>query len=234
MKLRGEVSSRLRFDPEAHIYSLDGTIRLPSVTEIIREARMTPFWNSPPGMKAQIGTWIHDMLKLHFQGTLDDTALSPAMRDILQDVKSWAMDVSLAPIDIETPIFHPWYFYAGKPDLIALVNGIPAVIDWKYGDPRPSDEVQIGGYVEMVRRCYEGADKGPFVGMSIYLKTIATKPHDVIYGKRLEEATADFLAAQRCYRWRKENNLIERRKDDAGEWYGEGNQGAGEPFASAR
>jgi hypothetical protein len=205
--------AELSFEKEGHVYRRGGTV-LPSVTGIIREARMTPFWNSEPGLRAQVGTWIHDMLHMYWKGTLDEGGLSDAMRLILDSVKEWAKRVGLVVLDHERPLFHSLYLYAGTPDLVGIVRGELAVVDYKWGDPRPADIVQLGGYASLVQNCYEEVGTKKIVGQPLYLKGFSSEIDKAkITGRTMEEAQAVFLAAHSCYRFRLKHGMVEKKTE---------------------
>lgn len=209
--------SALRFDKEAHRYTVLGIPR-PSVTRIIAAAGMSPFGSSEPAItspKMQIGKWMHTMLFLHFTGKLDEATLSPAMRLVLDQTKVWFTDNGLEPLVAEVPLVHSLYWYAGTPDLVArslTVNEI-VVIDWKWGVKKACDVIQLGGYVELVRNCYDLGNTN-IIAISGHLKDILAGKHvKAMSGKDLANATGIFLAANACYRWRAAHGRLPQEED---------------------
>ena len=212
----------LKFDKEAHRYTMEGIV-LPTTTGIIRAGGMSFFGTSAPSVTTpnmQIGKWIHDMLRMHFLGTLVEDSLSHAMRHILGRVKEWADDNAIAPLAVEVPLAHSVYWYGGTPDLVArrVLKDEIAVVDWKSGSAQASDVLQLGGYVELVRDCYDVGNT-KIVAIPAYLKDmiIGRKPR-TIRGIELEGARGVFLAAHACYKWRSVNGMLpaEEKHSDAG------------------
>lgn len=212
--------AEIRFDEARHRYTRGGIV-LPSVTRVLRAMGMSPFGTSPPAVispKMQVGTWIHDMMKLYFNGTLDSEKLSPPMRDILDVTMAWMKEQNLAAYVVEKPLAHSLFWYAGKPDVVCrdFPKDQIIVIDWKWGVPKPIDILQLGGYCEMVRDCY-GFRQGEVIGIPVYIRDLlAGKEPRRIRGKEMENAIAVFLSAHACYKWRLAHGLISS-EDEEGE-----------------
>lgn len=203
-------AKKVVFDRVAHRYTIDGR-PLSSVTRILREQGMSPFGTGEPSVvttKMQIGTWLHNMLCLHFLDRLNENSISPAMLEVLEAVKGWVKEQSLIPLAVEVPLAHSLYWYAGTPDLVAMKDDKVVVIDWKWGVPKPMDILQLGGYVELACNCYQFNQK-QMVAAPVYLKDLLVGRNvRKIHGVDLHNAVGTFLAANACHRWRIANGML--------------------------
>jgi len=204
----------LIFDEATHTYTYQGR-EIPSVTRIIREVGMSSFGN-PTGTTRpmQIGKWIHEMLRLDLSNKLDESTLSPIMKMILNDVRAWAKRIDLKSLVLETPLVHSLYRFSGTPDLIGLAEEKLTIFDWKWGEPRPSDLVQLAGYWLLALNCYEDLPR-PGQIMPVYLKALSRgQDPKAIHGQDFIESISMFSSAQMIYRWKEKHRMLTVSRTD--------------------
>lgn len=128
-----------RFDPEKHIYTLNGR-RFPSVTEIVGDVVGTPMYGTE--WHIDRGSKIHRAIALYLKGTLDESSLDERIRGRVEAAKKAIKELGIVPRFFETPMFHPALKFAGMPDLYTTDDD---VMDWK-SSHSPATEIQLGGY----------------------------------------------------------------------------------------
>ncbi len=94
-------------------------------------------------MLRQRGTALHRAIHLWDEHRLDIASVHEAILPGLTAYQAWAQDVKHEPWASELELIHETWGFMGHPDRIGLVNGEPAVIDWKYTD---SPDVRGGRY----------------------------------------------------------------------------------------
>ena len=135
------------FDEENHLYTLDGR-RLISVTQAL--AILDDRWKVDP-FYLQRGRFIHKAAELYDRDELDELTVDERIRPYLHAYAKFTADILFAPSYIERRLFHPKYFYAGRPDRIGGLNGGLDLVDLKSGAKAKIDELQGAAYWELCR-----------------------------------------------------------------------------------
>jgi hypothetical protein len=138
---------RLEFDEEKHLYTLDGR-RLVSVTEalgLVDDRRKTDPWY------LQRGRLVHLACEYYDKNQLDESTVDIQIRPYIDAYVKFRKDTDFEPIHIEHPLYHPSYFYAGKPDRIGPLYDAHVIIDLKSGAKSKVDELQGAAYFELCR-----------------------------------------------------------------------------------
>lgn len=138
-----------RFDPESHVYTLDG-LRLPSVTGILGWWLDIPYPDSP---HKERGKLVHNALHLYETGRLDVTRSGDGIKYYVESYEKvlcnfpfqWVNDLS------EQPLYHPTLLYAGTPDRIGECWGEVCLADLKTGDSDTgrTPALQTAGYAAL-------------------------------------------------------------------------------------
>jgi hypothetical protein len=86
----------------------------------------------------EVGSQVHGLIEWNLRKTLGQkVGPEPRVLDQAQwafmAFQDWANGVSLKPIYIEQTVFSKTHGYAGTMDLLAEVNGVPTLIDFKTG-----------------------------------------------------------------------------------------------------
>jgi len=152
----------LQFEPEGHIYTVDGRI-VPSVTQMLSRiatrAHEDEHWNSLTGIEwmndpvaATFGTEFHRVAQITLMGGTAEFhhAMKPwvdgfhMFRRKYRDMESIIHDGR--PL-VERAIHCKKLDYCATPDWAVMYNGKPIIIDWKTtAITNPIHEVQVGGY----------------------------------------------------------------------------------------
>ena len=137
------------FDPESHTYTLDGSV-LPSVTQIIRAAGFMPnlpFYNE---WARDRGSIVHTTLEWYDQDALDESTVEDRIVGYLEAYKRFREAKVVYHNQIEQPMYHDIYRYAGTPDRVCHIDARPAVLDIKTGKPEPWHGIQTAAYAAML------------------------------------------------------------------------------------
>lgn len=92
---------------------------------------------------SEIGTHAHALVEHHLRRILGEAVDAPKLPDVPEVAQAakwafdawlaWASGVKLKPIQIEQTIYSLQHRYAGTLDLLAEVDGVLTVLDWKTG-----------------------------------------------------------------------------------------------------
>jgi hypothetical protein len=102
------------------------TIKDPSIDE--RTALNAPYATS--GSAKDRGTVIHSIIEAHKHGA-DRITPPPDLKGYTNAFYSWFDDIQPKVLDNEKTIINQEYGYAGTLDMLAEINGVPHVIDFK-------------------------------------------------------------------------------------------------------
>jgi len=133
------------FDPEKHIYTLDGS-QIESVTTVLREVGLADFWGDESHMLR--GTLVHRACQLRLIGQLDESTVDPIVMPYLASFDCFlaAHNLEIDPWVSEVPTFHPILRYGMTPDFVGVFNGRRCLIDWQSGLLGTSKRYQTVAY----------------------------------------------------------------------------------------
>lgn len=154
----------LQFDAETHRYVYEGK-PFPSVTRVLR--MLETFVGIPADVldfAAQRGHAVHDACAYDDKDDLDEESVDPTIMPYLEAWRTFKSDANYQPLEIELPVVHGRYEYAGTLDRIGMVNGKVAVIDIKSGILPVIAGPQLAAYLEAYKWMVGGA-------------MVATPPH---------------------------------------------------------
>lgn len=121
----------LTFNSERHEYRWDDHI-VPSVTQVLSPLFQ---WDKvPPHVlerKRQIGTAVHAAIHLELTVGVDSASIDPAVAPYFNAWKCFRDSCDFEPVLVEYRVWHPELHYAGTFDEWGMLNGEPALIDWK-------------------------------------------------------------------------------------------------------
>lgn len=122
----------LLFDPENHVYTLNGRV-VPSVTQCLAE--LEDYSKVPTDVlhaKAQLGTAVHAACELWLNGDLDEEdGLHPKVQPYFTQFQRWMKHYRFDPALVEQRVYSPTYGYAGTLDLFGKLDGRNVLIDIK-------------------------------------------------------------------------------------------------------
>jgi len=140
------------FDQESHTYTLDGAI-LPSVTTLLKECGIisTAFYTDAG---ATNGSRRHLVTELLDRGNLDWSTVADEDIPYLEAWIKAKEDLSIEIEEIEKPMHHSIYGYAGMVDRLCTIGEENWVVDIKTGAKAKWNELQMILYGMMVSDFY--------------------------------------------------------------------------------
>jgi len=155
-----------------------------------------------------IGTQCHELIEWTLKGELMyEAGPSPRISDAAQWAfmawQDWRQAAKLKPIAIEQVVYSRTHHYAGTLDLLAEVDGVLTVIDWKTGKAIYSEShLQNAAYRHAVREMGHG---DPKKGLIVRLPKVETDPNfEVVEAKPEELMFPKFLDAKSVWTWAQE------------------------------
>jgi hypothetical protein len=139
-----EQTEELMFDPETHIYCLDGA-PVPSVTQVLNESGLidtTYFkeYHRWRGSAVHLACWYLD------QDDLDESTVPGELQGYLDAYKAFRSERDFVIESIEAKRVHRQFGYAGTVDRTGLFEGLPTTLDLKTGAPLPAYRIQLAAY----------------------------------------------------------------------------------------
>jgi hypothetical protein len=191
----------LDFDPENHLYSVDGEV-IPSTTQILKAEGLLAF---PAGSERAMlkGSYVHLACEYLDWGTLDEETLDATLAPYVEAYKLFLAESRFEadPEHIERRLYHPGWKYAGTMDRTGMMGKAPAVLDIKTGSPHPAYALQLAAYKELL-----GVNNVTVVkGFSLYLHD--TGKYTLTEVKDMRGAWQTFAAALTLYKWKQANNI---------------------------
>ena len=155
-----------------------------------------------------IGSQCHALIEWTLKGELlYEAGPSPAISDTAQWAfmawQDWRQAVKLKPIAVEQVVYSREHHYAGTLDLLAEVDGVLTVIDWKTGKAVYSEaHLQNAAYRHAIREMGHG---DPKQGLIVRLPKVETDPYfEVVEAKPEELMFPKFLDAKSVWTWAQE------------------------------
>jgi|SRR5580658_8172159 hypothetical protein len=152
-----------------------------------------------------IGTEVHNLVEWTIRTELmQKVGPSPKIRDAAQWAfmawEDWKKSVHLKPIAVEQVVYSRKYGYAGTLDLLAEVNGVLTVIDWKTGKAVYSEaHLQNAAYRQAIREMGHG---DPRQGIVVRLPKNTEDPEFEAVVADEEKASFDtFLHVMELWKW---------------------------------
>ena len=154
---------------------------------------------------SEIGSQAHSLIEWNLRQRLGQrVGPEPKVVDDAQwsfmSWQDWSNSVSLKPIFIEQVVFSKTHGYAGTMDLLAEVNGVPTLIDFKTGKA-----IYAESYLQNVAYQVALGEMGhtPAVsGVIVRLPKVQTDPaFEVGNVPPVSELFETFLAAKRVWAW---------------------------------
>jgi hypothetical protein len=182
----------LIFDPEKHQYILDGEV-LPSVTQVLTaEGFIDRTFFTDYGRER--GTMVHKATALDDMGALDEDSIDPILVPYLEAWRAFKRDSRIEIVNIEEPLYHKTYLFAGTPDRIGELNGKWAIIDIKHVSlPWAALQLSAYGILDNLTTAKRLAVELNGNGKYSVREYTDRKDKDI------------FLAALACYQWKKIN-----------------------------
>lgn len=108
---------------------LQGDLSVEQVQSILWSAKSA--WRTKRDEAADIGSQAHNWIELYLRGNNPEWPEHPQVRNSCEAAVKWIDKHKWQTVEIEKQVYHPRYGYAGILDWWALIDGVPAVPDWK-------------------------------------------------------------------------------------------------------
>lgn len=165
---------------------------------------------------SEIGTQAHALIEWNLRTSLGQVAgPEPKIGDkamwAFMAYQEWAKSVDLKPILIEQRVFSMAHEYAGTMDLLAEVNGVLTLIDWKtskgiYGEAHLQNIAYQAALAEMGHHKAEA-------GLILRLPKIETDPtFEAVSVGSMEELFPVVLHVKAVWKWWFEQEKLSREK----------------------
>jgi hypothetical protein len=162
----------------------------------------------------EIGSDLHSLIEWGLRGELcqkvgPSPVIGPEAQIAYASWQKWRQKVNLKPIWVERMVWSERYGYAGTADLLALVDGVETLLDWKTGKTvYPESFLQNVAY----RQCVHDMGIGlPIQGLILRLPKTADEPgFEPVYvpGDFCEQLNV-FLHARELWKWQQETSKYE-------------------------
>lgn len=156
---------------------------------------------------ADVGTAAHTMIEwLTRKSVGQDPGPEPTIPDAamvaVMQWQDWAKRMDFTPLHIEPVVYHAIHGYAGRADVIALIEGRCWLADYKTGARvYPEAHLQITAYRHAAASIGLPTDAGLIVRLPKTLEDPAVEAVPVP-----DQPLDDFLAALRLWRWQRTMN----------------------------
>ena len=154
---------------------------------------------------AETGTQVHKLIEWNLRRELGQEAgHEPRVVDNAQwafmAFQDWANSVQLTPLFIEQVVFSRQHGFAGTMDLLALVNGVPTLVDFKTGKAVYAEaHLQNVAYQSAL---IEMGHATPEAGLILRLPKVQTDPEfEVVPCPTVDEWFPIFLHVLALWRW---------------------------------
>jgi hypothetical protein len=119
------------FDPEAHRYTLNGTV-IPGITSVLdKTGFVDKTWFTPES--ANRGRAVHAACQYLIEGALDWDSVHPDILPRVQAFGKFLDGVRPELILAEQPLYSTTWKFGGTPDLVLRIRGLNAIVDIKSG-----------------------------------------------------------------------------------------------------
>jgi hypothetical protein len=147
------VTESLIFDPETHIYCLDG-FPVPSVTQVLSESglidtRWFQDYHRWRGSAVHLACWYFD------QDDLDESTVPDELNGYLDAYRRFKAEQDFVIETIEAKRVHRQFGYAGTVDRTGLFEGKATVLDLKTGAPVPAYRIQLAAYCFLMEQPWQ-------------------------------------------------------------------------------
>lgn len=167
----------LEFEPIEHIYRVDGK-RIDSVTDIVSVYGADVDERVEEAMEraADRGTTLHSVLEMALTGEDYDGEYPAVYADYVTSIELFLASHTIEPIAIEQPIYSERLDVAGTPDLLAYIDGVLTLADWKFVSSicKPKVRAQLTGYCQVFN------DNGVFPEQLLAVQFMRDKPREYL------------------------------------------------------
>lgn len=140
----------LQLDEKQETYLLEG-VPLPRVTSVIKAVGLTSNFYTEEGRAR--GRKVHEILESYDNGDPLPEDISPLdpgeVAGYVRAYEGFLSEYRVEVLEVESSKHHPRYLYAGTIDRFILLNGVPAVLDFKTGSHERWMRLQTSAYANL-------------------------------------------------------------------------------------
>ena len=206
--------SELEFDPDSHVYSLDG-VRIPGCTQVLAAMGCTPGFNFLTADQLEFyrsrGHAVHKAVELSIRGELDKRTLD--QKEVKPYLIGWERFCNDHKVDVnrvdgewlvEKHMCHKIFRFGVTPDVVGYVDGQYGVIEIKATSAHaPATGLQTAAQLLAVR--HNGFGDG---NLRMGLRLLREEPYYDMrhYTERSDEAV--WLSLLNCFGWLTKHKLL--------------------------
>jgi hypothetical protein len=159
----------------------------------------------PPDMDPKYalrGQALHETIAWYLAGELDVASIHPELRGGFKAFLEFEQATSFVAVATEETLVHATYGYVGTLDARGKVNGLHAIVDWKFTQSvdAAGARLQLAGYGLLSSHCHPA----PAIERH-YVVQLGKDGHHKLLDMTDEHATQVFLAALIVWRERNRN-----------------------------
>ena len=183
----------LTYDDSTHVYA-DGETRIPSVTQVLSSYFQVDASRFAYG-SAERGRAVHAFCAAYAQGERRIWPVSPNLKPYCDAFKQWLFDSGARVLEVEQIIDSILFGrrYAGRFDLLVLLDGRRVLVDLKTGATADYYPAQVAAYSLAI-------EPAPARTMILYLKQDGTYKPDYQTSAQLAGGCRTFAAALAAWR----------------------------------
>lgn len=202
---------KFTFNPEGHIYKLDGII-IPSVSQVLPYS----FYGNDSEYNKERGSLVHKMIELYNMKNLDEESLDPVLIPYLQGYKKFVAENGIPKniiLDIKTGVPQPADPLQLAGYALLVREGITddgKKAEWTFEVPLYHPIYRFAGTPDIVNVQYSGIEKDvimPFAMHCLYLNSEGDYKLSPDYSKDYRKNREIFLSFLTCYKWKNERGL---------------------------
>jgi len=155
-----------------------------------------------------VGTAAHALIEWHTRRMLgEDPGPEPTVPDAalwaVEAWKDWAKAVDFTPQQVELVVWDPVVGYAGTADTIALVKGVPSLVDYKTGKA-----IYPESFLQNIAYRHAAQCQGIETARGVILRLPKVEEDPLFEAMEVPESTslAPFEAALALWRWQRSMN----------------------------
>jgi hypothetical protein len=186
----------LTYSPEDHIYRYNGII-VPSVNQILDAEGILPSFDFPNAEFYRLrGEYVHDAIKMHFYGKLDEESLEGDVEAFFNGFRKFMDENPVSPEEVEKPLYSEKWGFTGTPDMWDT----KAIYDWKCSKNTYAHYLlTMAGYKILIEENYKHLNYKAEKSILVHLQ-----PNNYFI-KEVVPDTNTFLGILLSYKWKEKN-----------------------------
>ena len=192
----------LTFESDSHTYRFAGE-EIPSVTQLLKCLRNFD-WVTPEQLAAagERGTDVDAACTLDDMNDLVEDSVSPQIMPFLEGWRKFKRDCKPEIVEIQLPLYHPVFRYAGTLDRVLILNGALTLLDIKTGVQSKVTGLQLAGY----KLAWDVMRPGTPIQRAVALHLTKRGDYKIVHYDDIS-CQRTFIALVTLHQWSKENSI---------------------------